>query len=119
MRDDDVHDLTSEPTDDALRAIREAAGLVAFAPGFADRVMARRAATDTTRDRSSDALRYVFMRLAPLAAAAVLVLSTVNLMSASGRGQPVIDRLFGLPTVTLASAYSLDGTLTSWGETNR
>ena len=123
MRDDDVHDLTSEPTDDALRTLREAAGPVAFAPGFADRVMARRAVaetlTDTSRDTSSDALRYVFMRLAPLAAAAVLVLSTVNLMSASGRGQPVIDRLFGLPTVTLASAYSLDGTLTSWGETNR
>ena len=119
MRDDQVHDLTSEPTDDELRVLREAAGRAAFAPGFADRVMARRAATRTSTDASTDALQYVFVRLAPLAAAAVLVLSTVNLMNASGRGQPVIDRLLGLPTVTLASAYSLDGTLTSWGETNR
>lgn len=123
MRDDDVHDLTSEPTERELRALREAAGPVAFAPGFADRVMARRVAagssTESSTESSTDALGYVFMRLAPLAAAAVLVLSTANLMSASGRGQPVIDRLLGLPTVTLASAYSLDGTLTTWGDTNR
>ncbi|QJR36813.1 hypothetical protein [Gemmatimonas groenlandica] len=123
MRDDHGHDLTSEPTENELRVLREAAGHVAFAPGFADRVMARRAATraagDSSTDSSTDALQYVFVRLAPLAAAAVLVLSTVNLMNASGRGQPILDRLFGLPTVTLASAYTLDGALTSWGETNR
>jgi hypothetical protein len=119
MRDDDVHDLISEPTNDEWRALREAAGRAAFAPGFANRVMARRAATRPSGESSTDALQYVFVRLASLAAAAVLVLSTVNLMNASGRGQPIIDRLFGLPTVTLASAYTLDGALTSWGETNR
>ena len=30
MRDDHVHDLTSEPTDDELRVLREAAGRAAF-----------------------------------------------------------------------------------------
>ena len=44
MRDDDGHALTSEPTDAELRALREAAGPVAFTPGFTDRVMARQAA---------------------------------------------------------------------------
>ena len=123
MRDDDGHALTSEPTDAELRALREAAGPVAFTPGFTDRVMARqaalRASSADSADPSIDALRYVFVRLAPLVAAAVLVLSTANLLNASGRGQPILERLLGLPTVTLASAYSLDGTLTSWGALNR
>lgn len=119
MRDDDVHDLTSEPTEDELRVLREAAGQVAFAPGFTDRVMARRAATRLPTDRSAEGLLYVFVRLAPLAAAAVLVLSTANLMSANGHDRPLLDRLFSLPTVTLASAYTLDGALTSWGEAKR
>ena len=81
--------------------------------------MARRASIGASGGASTDALQYVFVRRAPRAAAAVLVLSTVNLMNANGRGQPIIDRLFGLPTVTLASAYTLDGALTGWGETNR
>ena len=118
MRDDDVHDLTFEtvePAEDDLRRLRTAAGPAAFTPGFADRVMARRAA----RRSSPDALQYVFVRLAPLAAAAVLVMSTINFMSASGPGQPVIDRVLGLPTVSLTSAYALERDLSNWGEADR
>ena len=115
MRNDEPRDLIFEPTEDDLRRLRTAAGPASFPPGFADRVMARRAAMRS----SPDALQYVFVRLAPLAAAAVLVMSSINFMSASGRGQPVVDRVLGLPTVSLAAAYSLERDLSNWGETNR
>lgn len=115
MRDDDVRDPTFEPTEDDLHRLRTVAGPASFTPGFADRVMARRAAMRS----APEALQYVFVRLAPLAAAAVLVMSTINFVSASGRGQPVVDRVLGLPTVSLVSAYSLERDLLNWGETNR
>ena len=75
--------------------------------------------TFETFEPAEDDLQYVFVRLAPLAAAAVLVMSTINFMSASGPGQPVIDRVLGLPTVSLTSAYALERDLSNWGEADR
>jgi hypothetical protein len=87
-----------------MARLRQLAGPVAFQAGFADRVMAR-----LDRQASlADGLRTVFVRLAPLAAAAVLVLATVNLMDTRTSGQPFVDRVLRLETVNLATAYSLE-----------
>jgi hypothetical protein len=98
-------------TEDALRTLREAAGPVAFAPGFVDRVMARR-----FQPQDSDApIRAVFRWIAPTAIAASLILASMNLFQTRGREAPLIDRLLGLPSVSLATAYSFDNDLSPWG----
>ncbi|HEX6747290.1 MAG TPA: hypothetical protein VF092_08310 [Longimicrobium sp.] len=80
----------------------------AFAPGFAHRVMRR------VRDEQAApgaafaaALQRQFLRLAPLAAAAVVALAAWNLREADARQSPV-DAALGLPAVTIEAAYSLE-----------
>ena len=91
-----------------MARLRQRAGPVAFEAGFADRVMAR-----LERQASlTDGLRTAFVRLAPLAAAAVLVLATVNLMNTRTSGQPLLDRVLQLQPVSLAAAYSLNMEIT-------
>ncbi len=84
-----------------MSELRREAGPAAFAPGFTDRVMAR-----LERQPSlADGLQRVFVRLAPLAAAAVLVLGAVNLMDSRASGKPFLDRVLELQEVDLATAY--------------
>ena len=91
-----------------MASLRQQAGPAAFEAGFADRVMAR-----LERQTSlTDGLRTAFVRLAPLAAAAVLVLATVNLMNTRTSGQPLLDRVLQLQPVSLAAAYSLNMEIT-------
>lgn len=91
-----------------MARLRQQAGPVAFEAGFADRVMAR-----LERQASlTDGLQAVFLRLAPLAAAAVLALGTVNMMNTRASGQPFLDRVLQLQAVNLAAAYSLDMEIT-------
>jgi hypothetical protein len=91
-----------------MARLRQQAGPVAFDAGFADRVMAR-----LERQPSwADGLQTVFLRLAPLAAAAVLVLGTVNLVNMRTSGQPFLDRVLELQPVNLAAAYSLEMEIT-------
>lgn len=87
-----------------LARLRASATRVAFDAGFADRVMAR------VRDerRTGHGLPWVFARVAPLAAAAALLLAALNLRGTSGSGMSVVDRLLALPPVTLDAAYSFD-----------
>jgi len=91
------------------RALR---GAVAFDAGFADRVMERLA----TPRRFSDELQTVFWRMTPLAVAAALLLATMNLLNTRATEQSLVDRVLGLPTVTVATAYALDGDLSAWGK---
>lgn len=85
-----------------------------FASGFSDRVMQRLYASSATPSLA-DGLESVFRRLAPLAAAAVLLLSTLNLMSSRHTDRSVTERLLGLPTVTVATALSFDSDFAMWG----
>ena len=87
-----------------MARLRQRAGPVAFEAGFADRVMARL----EQKASLTHGLQAVFLRLAPLAAAAVLVLGTINLMNTRSSGRPFLDRVLQLQTVNLAAAYSLE-----------
>ncbi len=44
-------------------------------------------------------------------AAAVLALATANIMNSQSATQPLIDRVLGLPAVTVAAAYTFDNVL--------
>jgi hypothetical protein len=61
-------------------------------------------------------LQRVFLRLTPLAVAAVLALAAMNLFNTRTTTQPLMDRLLGLPAATVASADALDGDLSRWGK---
>src|SRR5512144_504896 len=98
-----------------LSRLRELAGPAAFAPGFADRVMGRLASQPSL----ADGLQRVFFRLAPLAAAAVLAISTVNLVTTRSSGRPFLDRVLQLPAVDLAAAYTVETALMSEPEVAR
>ena len=84
--------------------LRRRATPAAFDAGFADRVMTR------VRDErlGGHGLPWVFARVAPLAAAAALLLAVLNLSDTAASGTSVVDRLIGLPPVTLDAAYSFD-----------
>jgi len=76
----------------------------AFAPGFAHRVMRR------VRDEPAAfgaVLQRQFLRLATLAAAAVLALAGWNLRGADARQSPV-EAALGLPAVTADAALMAD-----------
>lgn len=86
-----------------LAELRRPVQSVSFRAGFADRVMAR-----TQRAAPlADGLAWGFWRLAPLAVAAAVVLAVINLRSGRGAGGTVVDRVLGLPAVTLAAAYDV------------
>lgn len=89
--------------------LREMTTPAAFDVGFADRVMARLAQAPLHAAPSMpDELQRVFFRLAPLAAAAVLALAAMNLRSTRATDQPILERVLGLPAVTLAAAYTME-----------
>ncbi|NJD10001.1 MAG: hypothetical protein FIB01_05980 [Gemmatimonadetes bacterium] len=87
-----------------LATLREQVGPASFDPGFSDRVMSRLARQPSL----ADGLQVMFFRLAPLAAAAVLLLSTANLVSTRSSGRPFLDRLLQLPAVDLTAALTAD-----------
>jgi glycine/D-amino acid oxidase-like deaminating enzyme len=97
-----------------MARVRHLAGPASFRPGFSGRVMARLAAPRPM----AEGLQAVLLRLAPLAAAAAIILGAANLISSRASGQPLIDRLLGLPEVTLAAAYSL-GEGAGWTEVSQ
>lgn len=87
-----------------MARLRPMAGPVAFEPGFADRVMARL----EEQPSLSDGLQTAFFRLAPVAAAAILVLAATNLAGTRASGQPILDRVLSLRPVTLEAAMTSD-----------
>jgi hypothetical protein len=91
--------------------LREAAGAVAFAPGFVDRVMARH----QRLPEADEPMRTVFLWIAPMATAASLILASMNLIQTRGREASLMDRLLGLPSETLAAAYAFEDDLSPWG----
>lgn len=95
----------------ALADYRRTTSPAAFDDGFADRVMARVA----NGSLMTEGLQRVFVRLAPLAAAAVLLLAVLNVRGTAASGQSLVDRALGIRAVTLADAYSLDNALADWG----
>lgn len=103
------HEPTPD-TDEQLRRLRDAAGPIGFSPGFTDRVMARRLRPPST----ADSMQRVFAWMAPMAAAAALLIAVVSLTHTRGREAPLLDRLLGLPTVTLATAYDIEQDLSDW-----
>lgn len=136
MMSDDDNDTDNE-RDDALAfdplvdarlaqrmlSLRTRVEPVAFDAGFADRVMRRvaeggtRAPVRTIRVATmTDSLQRMFARLAPLAAAATLLVGVMNVVGTRASGQPLLERVLGLPAVTVAAAYSSDSDLASWGE---
>jgi len=114
----DISSVDATHLDAALTRYRASAGTVAFDAGFADRVLARLDAV--SRDIAVDisptvALERMFFKLAPLAAAAALIIATMNVVTTRTSGQPLVDRVLGLKTVSLASAYTLDSELAGDG----
>jgi anti-sigma-K factor RskA len=107
MRNDEQLDSDAETTMSRLRPLR---GAVDFDAGFADRVMARVA----TPRRLSDELQMRFWRLAPIAIAATLVLSTFNLVTTRARDQSLVSRVLALPGESIASTDTLDTDLSEW-----
>ena len=69
--------------------------------GFADRTIAR-----WKSERSlGDAMTRQLKRLTPIAVAAALILGFYN--ARSTQGTPAVDRLLGLTTITVDTAYDL------------
>ena len=112
--------MIPDDNDAQLQPYRERAQPVAFRSDFTERVMAAVApkprAIGSAPVRSiSDGLSRTFLRVAPLAAAAALVLATMNVVESRSTGQPLLDRVLGLRAVSLAAAYTLDSDLVSLG----
>jgi hypothetical protein len=107
MNDDEQLDSDVDAQMSRLRSLR---GAVDFDAGFADRVMVRVA----TPRRLSDELQIMFRRLAPIAIAATLLLSTFNLVTTRDGGQSLVNRVLAVPSESIASAYTLDGDLSAW-----
>jgi hypothetical protein len=103
--------MSEQPRGDAaarVEAMLRDARQDAFAPGFAYRVMRRvRDERQAPGAAFAAAMQRQFLRLAPLAAAALVALAGWNLRSADARQTPV-EAALGLPAVTLDAAWSLD-----------
>jgi hypothetical protein len=96
--------VQQEPAAEArLEELRRRAGPAGFAPGFPDRVMARLGRAPSL----ADGMQAVLLRLAPLAAAAALVLAAANVAGSHGNDLPFLDRVLNLRPVELASPYAL------------
>ncbi len=96
--------MQHEPATEArLEELRRLARPARFAPGFADRVMERLGRPATL----ADAMQAVLLRLAPLAAAAALVLAAANVEGSRGSGGTFLDRVQSLRPVELASPYAI------------
>lgn len=104
--------------DATMSRYRSGAGTIAFDAGFADRVMTRLHASSgrvVGEISPALALERVFRRLAPLASTAALLVVMINVLTTRSSGQPLVDRVLGLKSVTLASAYMLDSELSGDG----
>ena len=103
--------MTDDRQAEEVASMLQAARAERFAPGFADRVMARkeaRASAPVLRlDRS---LGRTFLWMAPVALAATLVLAVLNMRSTGASG---LDGVLGLPKVTLSAVYQLDSDVTA------
>jgi len=89
-----------------VAAILRAERASTFEPGFAWRVMHRlRAQAADPRAALAAAVQRHFVRLAPLAALAIVVLAALNLHAAE-QGQTVLEAVLGLPKVTVEQAYA-------------
>ena len=91
-----------------LGALLRASRADAFDPGFADRVMRRLASEGAAAgaDAMADLLAHWFARLAPLAAAAAVLLAVANVARAGDERRTLVDAALGLPAVTLEGAYA-------------
>ena len=92
-------------TDDIERLVHDALAESrrdSFAPGFADRAVSRWRAGQSQPSIGS-LIAGQFVKLTPLAAAAVIALVFYNVRS--NESTSTIDRLFGLTPVTAESAY--------------
>ncbi len=83
----------------------EALPSVAFEGGFADRVMAR--VSRGTVFSFDDALRRQFRWIAPMAAAASIVLLALNVSVFSQPEQSTLEAVAGLDPITVESVYSI------------
>ncbi|HTR76769.1 MAG TPA: hypothetical protein VMH39_01605 [Gemmatimonadaceae bacterium] len=90
------------PLERLLRAQRADA----FEPGFPDRVLARLAGRPVITLGKS--MQRYFAWMTPALIAAILVLAFLN-MRAAGRAS--VGAAFGLPQVTLATAYALEASM--------
>jgi len=110
--------------EERLAQLRAQVTPIAFAPGFTDRVMSRLAAdgeidSPHRAPTALDALPRMFARIVPLAAAALLVVSAINLHNTRTVAQPFVERVLGIPAVTVADAYAIDADLAMWGDSPR
>ncbi len=96
----DRHD---ELHDDALGALLRASAPDRFDAGFSGRVLTRRRAEEQSW---AAGLQRQFFRVVPLAAAAALLLASMNWWSARSSHASVIDAALNLPQVSLATAYA-------------
>jgi len=98
---------------DRLAELLRADRARAFAPGFADRVLARvahdRAAHDRAAANVTQVLPRQVARVLPAVLAASLVLAAVNYWRGGTAGSPLAGAI-GLPSVTVASALTLSST---------
>lgn len=89
-----------------LEALLRAQRADAFEPGFAWRVLHRlRAGTADPREALAAAVQRYFLRLAPLAALAIILFAALNLRAADRR-QTVLEAVLGVPAVTVEQAYA-------------
>jgi hypothetical protein len=97
---------TPAPRESRMEALLRAQRADAFEPGFAWRVMHRLRAEQTDpREALAVAVQRWFLRLAPVAALAIVLLMALNLRAADRR-QTVLEAVLGVPAVTLEQAYS-------------
>ena len=114
MRDDEhgtADTTTADTATDALMTrMRAQVGPGTFRDGFADRVMWR-----LQRPHSAaDAMQRTFVRLAPMAVAATVLLAAMNLLSTRASDQSIVERVFGVPPVREMSE-PIDSDLGAWG----
>lgn len=89
-----------------LEALLRAQRADAFEPGFAWRVMHRlRAAEPDPGAALAAAVQRWFVRLAPVAALAIVLFAALNLRAADSR-QSVLEAVLGVPAVTVEQAYA-------------
>lgn len=103
--------MTDDMQDREVASMLQASRADRFAPGFADRVMARmevRGAAPVLRLERS--LGRTFLWVAPMALAATLVLAVLNMRST---GSTSLEGALGLPKVTLSAVYQLDSDVTA------
>jgi hypothetical protein len=96
-------DHSDDARDDALSALLRASAPDKFGAGFADRVLTRVRAEEASLAAT---LQRQFVRIVPLAAAAALLLASLNWWNARSAHTSAIDAALNLPQVSIATAYA-------------